>query len=71
MHDEMSVRGDLVYDRRGGELIGFTNPQTWKFGKVGDDSHVHYVIQIVGRLNIHVLVKSGILLHTHYIDKHV
>ena len=34
LHDEMSVRGDLVYDKRSGEIVGFVNPQTWTFKKV-------------------------------------
>jgi len=32
--DEMSVREDLVYDRRGGEIVGFISPETWNFKKV-------------------------------------
>ena len=32
--DEMSIREDLVYDRRGGDIIGFINPKTWNFKKV-------------------------------------
>ena len=34
LHDEMTVRGDLVYEHRGGEIVGFINPQTWNFKKV-------------------------------------
>ena len=30
----MTVRGDLVYDHRGGEIVGFVNPETWNFKKV-------------------------------------
>ena len=34
MFDEMSIRGDLVYDHRGGQLIGFTNPNEWNLHQV-------------------------------------
>ncbi len=30
----MSIRGDLVYNSRSGEIIGFVNPRTWNFEKV-------------------------------------
>ena len=32
--DEMEIRDDLVYDRRGGSVIGFLNPIMWKFKEV-------------------------------------
>ena len=34
LHDEMSVRHDLVYDRRSNQMIGFINPDAWSFEKV-------------------------------------
>ena len=34
LHDEMSVRDDLVFDRRGGRIVGFINPQAWTFDEV-------------------------------------
>ena len=61
LHDEMSVRGDLVYDKRGGEIIGFVNPETWSFKQVTYTSlvqdsicyftmylHVQNTIRIIG-----------------------
>ena len=29
MHDEMSIKEDLVFDRRSGEVVGFINPANW------------------------------------------
>ena len=29
MHDEMSIKEDLVFDRRSGEVVGFINPTNW------------------------------------------
>jgi hypothetical protein len=34
LHDEMKIKSDLVYDRRSDQVIGFTNPDTWKFDEV-------------------------------------
>lgn len=33
LHDEMSIKADLVYDKRSGDLIGFTNPDSWTFNE--------------------------------------
>ena len=30
MHDEMSIKEDLVFDRRSGEVVGFINPANWR-----------------------------------------
>ena len=42
MLDEMSVRGDLVYDHRAGSVVGFVNPETWNFKAVRFKDYVHY-----------------------------
>ena len=34
LHDEMKVKADLVYDRRSGRVVGFTNPGSWTFNEV-------------------------------------
>ena len=34
LHDEMSIKADLVYDHRGGEVVGFINPDRWTFQEV-------------------------------------
>lgn len=31
MHEEMAIRGDLVYDRIGDSIVGFVNPDSWSF----------------------------------------
>ena len=31
LFDEMSVRHDLVFDRKSDEVIGFVNPGSWNF----------------------------------------
>ena len=33
MHDEMTIRSDLVYDRKGDSIIGFVNPSSWTFNE--------------------------------------
>lgn len=33
MHDEMSIRSDLVYKKQSDEIIGFVNPAAWKFSE--------------------------------------
>ena len=33
MHDEMSIREDLVYDKKNDKLVGFVHPQAWNFGE--------------------------------------
>lgn len=45
LHDEMSVRQDLVYDKRSGELVGFVNINSWDFDHIQPE-----------RLATHVLV---------------
>jgi len=30
-HDEMTIRSDIVYDKRSDNIIGFVNPQSWNF----------------------------------------
>ena len=34
MIDEMAIRDDLVYDHRGGAVVGFINPLMWNFKEV-------------------------------------
>ena len=31
LHDEMSIKSDLVFDSRRGELVGFMNKEKWTF----------------------------------------
>ena len=33
LFDEMSVRHDLVFDRKSDEVIGFVNPGSWNFAE--------------------------------------
>ena len=34
LHDEMTIKADLVYDHRGGEVVGFMNVGSWTFDGV-------------------------------------
>ena len=33
MHDEMSIKSDLVYDNRSSTLVGYVDSSSWKFSQ--------------------------------------
>ena len=41
LHDEMSVRGDLVYDKRSERIVGFVSPETMNVRKVSNVIYSH------------------------------
>ena len=50
MHDEMSIKSNLVYDRASGELVGFVDSQNWTSKQKNENeigTHV-LVFMIVG-----------------------
>lgn len=40
LHDEIKVKADLVYDKRSGQIVGFTNPETWRFKEIEYIKHL-------------------------------
>ncbi|XP_056003683.1 uncharacterized protein LOC125674046 [Ostrea edulis] len=60
LHDEMKIKSDLVYDRRSGQVIGFTNPDTWTFNE--DESMkiaTHVLVFMVVGINSHIKMSIG------------
>lgn len=55
LHDEMSVKSDLVFDSRSGELIGFVNKDKWNFhdtNKLVSHVLVFYVVGVNSSLKM-------------------
>ena len=56
LHNEMSIKSDLVFDSRSGELVGFMNKEKWTFcegrEKVATHALVFYVVGINSNLKI-------------------
>ena len=53
MHDEISIKADLVYDKRSGELVGFVDREGWS-EKTTQDNHLAshaLVFMVVGVTN--------------------
>ena len=38
LHDKMSIKSDLIYDRRSGELVGYVDSHKWNFDSKKDSS---------------------------------
>ncbi|XP_056020980.1 uncharacterized protein LOC125652376 isoform X1 [Ostrea edulis] len=60
LHDENKIKSDLVYDRRSGQVIGFTNPNTWTFNE--DESMkiaTHVLVFMVVDINSHIKMSIG------------
>ncbi|XP_062585102.1 uncharacterized protein LOC134246755 [Saccostrea cucullata] len=60
LHDEMKVKADLVYDKRSGQIIGFTNPETWTFNE-DEVSKIatHVLVFMVVGINSHIKMSIG------------
>ena len=62
LHDEMSLKSDLVYDRRSGELVGFLDPKNWRFEKnfkIEDQLATHVVCFMVVGVNTSLKTTLG------------
>ena len=57
LHDEMTIKHDLVYDRRSGEIVGFINPEQWE-GK-GDNLATHVLVFMVVGVNTSLKMSLG------------
>ena len=57
LHDEMSVKSDLVFDRRSDEVVGFLHPEKWK---VEDDNlATHALVFMVVGINTNLKMTLG------------
>lgn len=58
LHDEMSIRSDLVFDVRTGALVGFVNKDTWTFDhqeeKLATQALVFYVVGMNSSLKMSI-----------------
>lgn len=60
LHDEMSIKADLVYDKRSGEVVGFVNSDRWADNHVTSSSLAKHVLCffVVG-VNTNISVSLG------------
>ncbi|PVD20611.1 hypothetical protein C0Q70_18768 [Pomacea canaliculata] len=60
LHDKMSIKADLVIDKRSGKLVGFVNKDMWQFDfiymphKLATQALVFYVVGINSHLNMSI-----------------
>ena len=59
LHDEMSIRKDLVFDRVSGEVIGFVNPHKLQQEEVSEYLASHVMVFYVVGLNTHIKASLG------------
>lgn len=50
LHDEISIKSDLVYDKRSGELVGFIDPANWSKSSAKESNLANHalVFMVVG-----------------------
>ncbi|KAK7480261.1 hypothetical protein BaRGS_00028537 [Batillaria attramentaria] len=52
LHDEMTIKSDLVFDERSGALVGFVNKDMWTFEKMATHALVFYVVGVNSHLKM-------------------
>lgn len=59
LHDEMTIKSDLVFDRVTGELIGFVNKDRWSFTRPRDKLATHALVFYIVGINSNVKMSLG------------
>ena len=57
LHDEITIKSDLVFDRRSQEVIGFINPQNWEVQE--DQLATHVLVFMVVGVNTNLKMTVG------------
>ena len=57
LHDEMTIKTDLVFDRRSGEMVGFLRPNQWDVGS--DCLATHALVFMVVGINTNLKMSLG------------
>lgn len=58
LHDEMTIKADLVFDRRSGDVIGFRNQHKWT-GNLQDNLATHVLVFFVVGVTTSLRVSMG------------
>ena len=59
MHDEISIKADLVYDRRNGDLVGFVDKAQWEDDKGDSNLSTHALVFMVVGVTSNIKMSIG------------